>query len=89
MLSRPRACLVGGNANNGANDGFVYVNSNNELGIANQNYGSRNCEKNYTAVRHRHMAEHEKTGAALVAEAKKTLWKQSMLNAECGIRNAE
>lgn len=34
---------VGGNSNNGSNDGFAYVNSNNSASNANANYGSRNC----------------------------------------------
>ena len=36
-----RACFFGGNANNGANAGFVYANSNNSASNANANYGSR------------------------------------------------
>ena len=59
-------CLLGGNANNGANDGFVYVNSNNELAISNQNYASRNCGKFYLTVGRRLMAKHLKTIGALV-----------------------
>ena len=33
--------MVGGNANNGSNDGLACVNARNGLGNANQNYGSR------------------------------------------------
>lgn len=40
-LSGVRACFFGGNANNGANAGFVYANSNNSAANANANYGSR------------------------------------------------
>lgn len=36
-----RLCLWGGNANNGANSGLVYVNSNNAFSNANTNIGSR------------------------------------------------
>ncbi len=39
--SAVRACLLGGNANNGANAGLAYVNSNNAPGNANVNVGSR------------------------------------------------
>ena len=34
-------CLVGGSANNGANSGPFYVNSNNAWSITNSNYGAR------------------------------------------------
>jgi len=71
-LQRSRACLLGGNANNGSNDGFVYVNSNNELGIANQNYGSRNCLfEIYGTVGLYHLVKHQKTIGALVGQPKK------------------
>ena len=33
--------MLGGNANNGSNDGLACVNANNGVGNANQNYGSR------------------------------------------------
>lgn len=36
-----RACLLGGNANNGANAGLVNSNSNNAPGNANTNVGFR------------------------------------------------
>lgn len=37
-----RCVALGGNANNGANAGFGYVNANNAFSNANRNYGSRN-----------------------------------------------
>lgn len=43
-----RACFVGGNANNGANAGLAYVNSNNAVSNSNTNIGSRICGKNNT-----------------------------------------
>lgn len=44
--SLSRWCAVGGNANNGANDGFGYVNANNVWTNTNVNYGSRNYLEN-------------------------------------------
>lgn len=40
-ISLTSALIVGGNANNGANDGLSYANSNNVFTNANQNVGSR------------------------------------------------
>ena len=41
LLVRARCGLRGGNANNGLNAGFGYVNVNNAVGNANTNYGGR------------------------------------------------
>lgn len=41
LLVRARCGLRGGNANNGLNAGFGYVNVNNDVGNANTNYGGR------------------------------------------------
>jgi len=38
---RPRALFRGGNANNGLNAGFAYVNVNNAVGNSNTNIGAR------------------------------------------------
>lgn len=38
-----RGLLFGGNANNGANAGFAYANSNNVPSNTNANIGSRHC----------------------------------------------
>lgn len=40
------AARVGGNPNNGANDGLFYWNLNNSFGTANWNYGARVLIKN-------------------------------------------
>ena len=40
-VTSPRGLLVGGNANNGANCGFAYLNSNNAPSNTNANIGSR------------------------------------------------
>lgn len=42
--------MLGGNANNGTNAGFVYVNSNNAPSNANTNIGSRTCSMSYEAT---------------------------------------
>ena len=41
LLARARCVLRGGNANNGLNAGFGYVNVNNDVGNANGNNGGR------------------------------------------------
>lgn len=40
-MAKGRGLHVGGNANNGANDGLAYVNANNGPANANTNIGSR------------------------------------------------
>ena len=40
---RCRGVLFGGNANNGANAGFVYANTNNAASNTNANIGSQLC----------------------------------------------
>lgn len=42
-----RGVLFSGNANNGANAGFVYANTNNTATNANANIGSQRCLKKY------------------------------------------
>ena len=46
--SGARVLIVGGNANNGGNDGVGYVNANNGLGNTNTNYGARLATKALT-----------------------------------------
>lgn len=43
MVVRCRGVLFSGNANNGANAGFVYANTNNTASNANANIGSQLC----------------------------------------------
>ena len=43
QVGRPRGVLFSGNANNGANAGFVYANSNNTPSNTNANIGSHLC----------------------------------------------
>lgn len=43
MVVRCRGVLFGGHANNGANAGFVYANTNNTPTNANANIGSQLC----------------------------------------------
>lgn len=40
IMGAPRVALVGGNCNNGANDGFLYVNVNNDASNSNWNIGA-------------------------------------------------
>ena len=47
QVGRPRGVLFSGNANNGANAGFVYANSNNTPSNTNANIGSHLCLKLY------------------------------------------
>jgi hypothetical protein len=42
--------IVGGNANNGANAGFAYSNTNNAPSNANTNIGSQLCFQYYMAI---------------------------------------
>ena len=46
MVVRCRGVLFSGNANNGANAGFVYANTNNTPTNANANIGSQLCLEN-------------------------------------------
>lgn len=43
MVGRFRGVLFSGNANNGANAGFVYANANNTPSNANANIASHRC----------------------------------------------
>ena len=66
-------CLLGGNANNGANAGLAYVNSNNAVSNSNTNIGSRICyNKDIRMVRPCLLAKQHKTITALVGKPKKT-----------------
>lgn len=71
-----RGCAVGGNANNGANDGLAYVNSNNSVSNTNANIGSRTCY-NIAMIKPRHLAKHYKENTALVGLPEEDVTKQS------------
>ena len=58
--------LLGGNANNSANAGLTYVNSNNEVALSNTNVGSRICLKDIRMVRPCPLAKNKNFTAALV-----------------------
>ena len=49
-VGHSRGALFGGNANNGANAGLAYVNSNNAPSNSNANIGSHLCLEMYNRV---------------------------------------
>lgn len=67
LIYLSRLVLFGGNANNGTNAGFGYLNANNDWTNANTNYGSRNSSiKIFYGISTSPLGERQQLGSILL-----------------------